>query len=1027
MLFCALSTAKGMVITMKIKRKLLSALIVQSLVCSLCIPMAAANADVSEIIFDAFSVNAPTAVIEDLTLPKSLIGGETITWLSSNEAVVTAEGAVTRAETDTRVVLSALANNQSKSFEILVPGRDVEIGHSVGYNEVEDIQGLLVNRNTATWNAESQTLTGSNAEVTLEDGAMKITQTGISQSRVGGSDTTAVTNILVFEKRIKASNGFMWEIQSTDKNTLFKIMAVGNTVSVEAPYTQQPAKSSNYTVHQNTFFELKAVLNTRHAEKTEENPNGYPTLSLFINGTALPELQNVQCGTARRDIGAYLDMVEAYPRTEGNTVHIDYASLRSYADLATYEKSVADTLEARDLLNDNMGQNGVTADLSLPASIEGVAVSWTTSAPDVIDITGKVTRTQERKSVDVTGQFGTGAVKKTFSFDVLESGVTLIDARDYSVYEGNRGFSRHTGDAVKIADAGFSSASANYSGLEPGVYFAEAKLKFESTGNDQEVITRLRSVPSNQAQPYGIINEFEISADGNLSIAAQGQEILSGAGGIMSFGKYSTIRWEIDTEQNLYNLYIDGVMINSTPMGFLTQTEYFNNILFSSNADTDAYVDGLLYGIGGSFADGGGEFGIGFNIREGNKNIYVVNDIVGESVDVNAFIKNPEQKVETLLLISAAYDDGALFDVLMQEATLSGEPHESIDLTGTLAVPSDKTRLKIKSMVWEKESLSPLQGVSILSYTDAKTTLAETTIACWGDSLTYGAGVSADSSYPSVLAELTGANIINYGVGGETATTIAARQGGVQTTIDGPFMLGADAGSSFTIENNPAPLVAENGVPVVPFISSSAGYGGWQTCYINGIEGTITVDVDTSVVPRRLKSFTFTRTEAGEELTVPEGETAVFESQASREAKQADFNIIFIGTNGDWGDDVSTSDESGYNALIGLIDGMIANAKSSAGYLVVGLTTGTRAGRSGLENAMREKYGGRFINLREYLSDYGTLNKMGLEIMPEDEVDILDGSLPRSFWNAEDDSIHYNEVGYRALAEKIYEELLKLY
>ena len=42
------------------------------------------------------------------------------------------------------------------------------------------------------------------------------------------------------------------------------------------------------------------------------------------------------------------------------------------------------------------------------------------------------------------------------------------------------------------------------------------------------------------------------------------------------------------------------------------------------------------------------------------------------------------------------------------------------------------------------------------------------TILAFGDSLTVGVGTTSENSYPSVLAELTGLNVINAGVSGET-------------------------------------------------------------------------------------------------------------------------------------------------------------------------------------------------------------------------------------------------------------------
>ncbi len=43
------------------------------------------------------------------------------------------------------------------------------------------------------------------------------------------------------------------------------------------------------------------------------------------------------------------------------------------------------------------------------------------------------------------------------------------------------------------------------------------------------------------------------------------------------------------------------------------------------------------------------------------------------------------------------------------------------------------------------------------------------TILAFGDSLTAGVGVAIEHSYPAVLAELTGLNVVNAGISGETS------------------------------------------------------------------------------------------------------------------------------------------------------------------------------------------------------------------------------------------------------------------
>lgn len=71
-------------------------------------------------------------------------------------------------------------------------------------------------------------------------------------------------------------------------------------------------------------------------------------------------------------------------------------------------------------------------------------------------------------------------------------------------------------------------------------------------------------------------------------------------------------------------------------------------------------------------------------------------------------------------------------------------------------------------------------GAAALTGCGRKKSLAEavppgSTVLALGDSLTYGTGASPETSYPAVLAELTGWNVVNAGVPGDTSAQALAR------------------------------------------------------------------------------------------------------------------------------------------------------------------------------------------------------------------------------------------------------------
>lgn len=276
-------------------------------------------------------------------------------------------------------------------------------------------------------------------------------------------------------------------------------------------------------------------------------------------------------------------------------------------------------------------------------------------------------------------------------------------------------------------------------------------------------------------------------------------------------------------------------------------------------------------------------------------------------------------------------------------------------------------------------------------------------IVCIGDSLTAGTG-GEGISYPDYLEELLWDKSLyipvrNYGVGGENTVTIAARMGAI------PFRM-----EDFTIPSDTTPVevhfISEENKLVQPLRQGDAGI---NPCVIAGVEGRLTIDQtdykDTSY------TYYFTRSEAGNKTVVEKG-TPV-ETYASSARKDGIF-IIFMGEN------------HGYNDIDDLISQqqsiLALQDKNRDKYLILGLTSGTKAEREELETKMQETYGSKYINLREYMSTKGPYDA-NIDLTNSDLEQMREGKVPDCLLS---DGIHFKPDGYRLIAEQVLERMNQL-
>lgn len=264
-------------------------------------------------------------------------------------------------------------------------------------------------------------------------------------------------------------------------------------------------------------------------------------------------------------------------------------------------------------------------------------------------------------------------------------------------------------------------------------------------------------------------------------------------------------------------------------------------------------------------------------------------------------------------------------------------------------------------------------------------------VCCWGDSLTEGAHVYGERSYPAKLAKLLGSEytVMRYGVGGETPRAILARMGAYATYAE-PFTMPASGSVDLDLKTV--------GLPIGWRYKGGLDKG-INPVIIEGVEGTIVTTEPTS----GNWVYTFTRTEAGESKTF---DRPVFVSTHASRNNRYDISIIFIGQNKDY-----TSDEELCDEIQCAIDYLKNNR-----YIVVSMHSEKQT--ESLTRKERLKFGEHFLYTKEYLSKYGLLDA-GIEPTEEDIQAMSEGAVPPSLMS---DGCHFTSAGYTIIANLVYEK-----
>ena len=266
-------------------------------------------------------------------------------------------------------------------------------------------------------------------------------------------------------------------------------------------------------------------------------------------------------------------------------------------------------------------------------------------------------------------------------------------------------------------------------------------------------------------------------------------------------------------------------------------------------------------------------------------------------------------------------------------------------------------------------------------------------INCYGDSLTYGEPISSVISYPKKLSNLLpDYSIKNYGVPSFITEQIMGYIG-CGNFIVKPFKMPTAPYSAGKVKIE----IEDN---IYPILESATLWDLFNPVTIDGIEGKLTRVGKEIYFYFDESSPNYNSENLGHIVKYP----TVLKSKISENKNS--INIVFMGQN-----DLNLSDDE----LISKYRNVARKITSK--YLFLGLTTGDLTTRKTLENKMKNEFGRKYINLRQYMCDYG-LNDEGLTATKQDTEFIAQGKVPPQLLQS--DLVHGKQSYYNIIANQVY-------
>jgi hypothetical protein len=199
-------------------------------------------------------------------------------------------------------------------------------------------------------------------------------------------------------------------------------------------------------------------------------------------------------------------------------------------------------------------------------------------------------------------------------------------------------------------------------------------------------------------------------------------------------------------------------------------------------------------------------------------------------------------------------------------------------------------------------------------------------------------------------------------------------------------------------------LKSITGGEVGPLLQSANAEKGINPCFINGVEGTL------ACVNGK---YTFTRKLNGDSVLIDR--PVILVTKAMKEKTQSQILLLWVGQNN--AKEINKADTSAFGRkLISALRSCV-NYVGTDKYLILSSPIDGNINQySGIFEQLATEFGGKFVNVFEYLLEYG-LEDAGITATNTDRENITTGRIPNSIRY---DGVHLNASGYASVAKCVY-------